>query len=42
VLLLKLKESGGRLKSRDSSKEFNGCPVIGGTDDSDAAAASSY
>jgi hypothetical protein len=42
VLLLKLKESSGLLKSRDSSKEFNSCPVIGGTDDSDAAAASSY
>jgi hypothetical protein len=42
VLLLKLKESNGLLKSRESSKEFNSCPVIGGTDDSDAAAASSY
>jgi hypothetical protein len=42
VLLLKLKESSGLLKSRDSSKEFNGCPAIGGTDDGDAAAASSY
>ena len=42
ALLLKLKESSGLLKSRESSKEFNSCPVIGGTDDSDAAAASSY
>jgi len=40
VLLLKLKESNGLLKSKESSKEFNGCPVIGGTDDSDAAASS--
>jgi hypothetical protein len=42
VLLLKLKESSGHLQSRESSKEFNSCPVIGGTDDSEAAAASSY
>ena len=40
VLLLKLKESNGLLKSRESSKEFNRCPVIGGGDDSDAPAAS--
>ena len=40
VLLLKLKESNGLLKSRESSKEFNGCPVIGGTDNSDSAASS--
>ncbi len=40
VLLLKLKESNGLLKSRESSKQFNGCPVIGGTDDSDAATGS--
>jgi hypothetical protein len=32
----------GLLKSRESSKEFNSCPVISGTDDRDAAAASSY
>jgi len=42
VLLLKLKESSGLLNSRESSQEFNGCPVIGGSDDSDAAPASSY
>jgi hypothetical protein len=40
VPLLKLKESSGLLKSRESSKEFNGCPVIGGTDDGEAAVSS--
>src|SRR5260370_31664242 len=30
VLLLKLKESNGLLKSRESSKDVNGSPVIGG------------
>jgi hypothetical protein len=42
VLLLKRKESNRLLMSRESSKEFNGCPAVGGTDNSDAAAASSY
>jgi hypothetical protein len=40
VLLLKMKDSTGLLKSKASSKEFNGCPVIGGTDDSDTTASS--
>ena len=29
VFLLKLKNSSGLLKGRESSKEFDGCPVIG-------------
>jgi hypothetical protein len=29
VFLLKLKNAGGLLKGRESSKEFAGCPVIG-------------
>ena len=40
VLLLKLKGSNGLLKSRESSKEFNSCPVIGGTDNRDRTASS--
>jgi hypothetical protein len=32
ALLLKLKDSSGLLRSRESSKEFGGCPEIGGTD----------
>jgi hypothetical protein len=32
VFLLKLKDSGGLLKGRESWKEFDACPVIGGTD----------
>ena len=42
MLLLKLKASRRQLKSREASKEFNSSPVIGGTDDRKAAAASSY
>jgi hypothetical protein len=30
VLLLKLKDSNGLLKARESWKEFSGCPVLGG------------
>jgi hypothetical protein len=30
VFLLKLKNGSGLLKGRESSKEFQGCPVIGG------------
>jgi hypothetical protein len=30
VLLLKLKNSDGLLKGRESWKEFSGCPVLGG------------
>jgi hypothetical protein len=37
VLLLTLKNGNGLLKGRESWKEFDGCPVIGGAD-SDAAA----
>jgi hypothetical protein len=33
VLVLKRKDSGGLLKSRESGKEFGGCPAIGGVDD---------
>jgi hypothetical protein len=33
TLLLKLKDSSGLLRSRESSKEFGGCPGIGGTDE---------
>jgi hypothetical protein len=32
VFRLKLKDSGGFLKGRESWKEFDACPVIGGTD----------
>ena len=32
VFLLKLKDSGSLLKGRESWKEFDACPVIGGTD----------
>jgi hypothetical protein len=32
VFLLKLKNASGLLKGRESWKEFNGCPVIGGAD----------
>ena len=32
VFLLKVKNSGSLLKGRESWKEFNACPVIGGTD----------
>ena len=38
VVLLKLKNANGFLKGKESFKEFNGCPVLGG----DSAAASSY
>jgi hypothetical protein len=33
VLVLKRKGAGGLLKSRESGKEFDGCPAIGGVDD---------
>jgi hypothetical protein len=32
VFLLKVKNAGGLLKGRESWKEFDACPVIGGTD----------
>jgi len=32
VFLLKLKNSGSLLKGRESWKEFDACPVMGGTD----------
>jgi hypothetical protein len=32
VFLLKVKNSGSLLKGRESWKEFDACPVIGGTD----------
>ncbi len=32
VFLVKLKNSGSLLKGRESWKEFDACPVIGGTD----------
>jgi hypothetical protein len=32
VFLLKLKNASGFLKGRESWKEFNGCPAIGGAD----------
>ena len=32
VFLLKVKNSGGLLKGRESWKEFDACPVMGGTD----------
>lgn len=37
VLLLKLKNSDGLLKGRESWKEFEACPVIGGADNNSAA-----
>jgi hypothetical protein len=37
VLVLKLKSSNGLLKGRESWKEFDSCPVIGGGDDSYSA-----
>lgn len=40
VLMLKRKDANGLLKSRESGKEFEGCPVIGGADDSSST--SSY
>jgi hypothetical protein len=42
VLPLKLKESNGLAieEQRESPKEFNSCPVLGGTAHSDAAASS--
>jgi hypothetical protein len=39
VVLLKMKNANGFLKGRESSREFDVCPEIGGTDDS---ASSSY
>jgi hypothetical protein len=39
VLLLKLKNANGLLKARESSKEFSGCPVLGG-DGPDSSAGS--
>jgi hypothetical protein len=32
VFLLKVKNSGSLLKGRESWKEFDACPVLGGTD----------
>jgi hypothetical protein len=40
VLFLKLKDANGLLKSKESLREFTGCPVIGGADNDSAA--SSY
>jgi len=37
VLLLKLNDGNGLLKGRESWKEFDSCPVIGGTDNDSAA-----
>jgi hypothetical protein len=37
VLVLKRKDAGGLLKSRESGKEFQGCPVIGGADDAETS-----
>jgi hypothetical protein len=37
VALLKLKNANGLLKGRESWKEFDGCPVIGGADRDSAA-----
>jgi hypothetical protein len=39
VFLLKLKNADGLLKGRESWKEFDGCPVIGGADSDSAAGA---
>ena len=41
VFLLKIKNSG-LLKGRESWKEFDACPVMGGTDHDSTADASSY
>jgi hypothetical protein len=38
VLLLKRKNPGGLLKSSESWKDFDGCPVIGGDDNAQAIA----
>jgi hypothetical protein len=40
VLFLRLKDVNGLLKSKESIREFTGCPVIGGADNDSAA--SSY
>jgi hypothetical protein len=40
VLVLKRKDGNGLLKSRESGKEFEGCPAIGG--ESDSSRTSSY
>ena len=40
VLVLKRKDANGLLKSRESGKEFQGCPVIGGGEN--GAETSSY
>jgi hypothetical protein len=40
VLQLKLKEPNGLLRSRATSKEFDGCPAIGGHEEETTA--SSY
>jgi hypothetical protein len=37
VLFLKLKDANGLLNGRESSKEFDGCPAIGGADNDSAA-----
>jgi hypothetical protein len=37
VFLLKMKNANGFLKGRESWKEFEGCPVIGGADSDSAA-----
>jgi hypothetical protein len=37
VFLLKLKDGNGLLKGRESWKEFDSCPVTGGTDSDSAA-----
>jgi hypothetical protein len=42
VFLLKLKNSGSLLKGRESWREFDACPVMGGTDHDSTADASSY
>jgi len=39
VLLLRLKNGNGLLKGRESWKEFDSCPVIGGTDNDSAPGA---
>lgn len=36
VVLLKMKNANGFLKGRESSREFDVCPAIGGADDSTA------
>ena len=37
TLLLKLKDSSGLLRSRESFKEFGGCPVLGGIDEGETS-----